>query len=137
MIWNQYRKKELKEKQKKCKEEDYLCRGHILNALEYTVYNAYRNISTAKELWIALDNKYHIKEASNQKFLIDNSMDYKTSKSNSVMTQVHELLNIISDLKVAGVNLDESFLVGVIISKLPSSWNGYKKNSNMMKRSIL
>ncbi|KAI9178190.1 hypothetical protein LWI28_023694 [Acer negundo] len=83
--------KELKEKRKKRKEEDYLCRGRILNALGRTVYNAYRNISTAKELWTALDNKYRIKEA------------------------------------IAGVNLDESFLVEVIISKLPSSWNGYKK----------
>ncbi|KAK0571806.1 hypothetical protein LWI29_021874 [Acer saccharum] len=119
--------KELKEKRKKRKEEDYLCRGHILNALGHTVYNAYRNIGTAKELWTALDNKYRIEEASNQKFLIGNFMDYKMSDSKSIMTQVHELLNVISDLKVAGVNLDESFLVGVIISKLPSSWNGYKK----------
>ncbi|KAK0599546.1 hypothetical protein LWI29_006218 [Acer saccharum] len=119
--------KELKEKRKKHKEEDYLCRGHILNALGHTVYNAYRNIGTAKELWTALDNKYRIEEASNQKFLIGNFMDYKMSDSKSIMTQVHELLNVISDLKVAGVNLDESFLVGVIISKLPSSWNGYKK----------
>ncbi|KAI9194970.1 hypothetical protein LWI28_010498 [Acer negundo] len=119
--------KELKEKRKKRKEGDYLCRGHILNALGDTIYNAYWNIGTTKELWIALDNKYRIEEASNQKFLIGNFMDYKMFDNKPIMTQVHELLNLISDLNVAGVNLDESFLVGVIISKLPSSWNGYKK----------
>ncbi|KAM7502162.1 hypothetical protein LguiB_001066 [Lonicera macranthoides] len=117
----------LKEKRKKRKEVDYLCRGHILNALGNSVYNTYRNIGTAKELWIALDNKYRIEEASNQKFLIGNFMDYKIKENKSIMTQIHELLNIVSDIKAAGVNLDESFLVGVIISKLPPSWNGYKK----------
>ncbi|KAI9156333.1 hypothetical protein LWI28_004494 [Acer negundo] len=49
--------KKLKEKRKKRKEEDYLCTGHILNALGHTVYNAYRNIGTIKELWTVLDNK--------------------------------------------------------------------------------
>ncbi|KAK3230092.1 hypothetical protein Dsin_001973 [Dipteronia sinensis] len=112
MIRNQYRKKkaddskELEEKRKKRKEEDYLCNGHILNALERTVYNAYRNIGIGIEPWTTLDNKYRIEEASNQKFLIRNFMDYKMSDSKLVMIQVHELLNVISDLKVARINLD-------------------------------
>ena len=39
---------ELKEKRKKRKDADYLCRGHILNALENSVYNAYRHVDNAK-----------------------------------------------------------------------------------------
>lgn len=42
--------KELKEKRKKRKEADYLCCGHILNALGNSINNAYRNTRTAKEL---------------------------------------------------------------------------------------
>ncbi|KAK1561144.1 hypothetical protein Q3G72_034948 [Acer saccharum] len=70
---------ELKQKRRKRKEADYLCCGHILNALGNSVYNAHWNIVTAKELWTALDLKYRIKEASNQKFLISNFMEFKIS----------------------------------------------------------
>ncbi|KAK2658320.1 hypothetical protein Ddye_004853 [Dipteronia dyeriana] len=63
--------KELNEKRKKPKEEDYLCRGHILNALGHVVYNAYRNIGTTKELWTALDNKYCMGEANGFNMLND------------------------------------------------------------------
>ncbi|KAF6151724.1 hypothetical protein GIB67_002007 [Kingdonia uniflora] len=34
---------------------------------------------------------------------------------------------IVSDLKIVEIDLSEAFKVGVTISKLPNSWNGYKK----------
>lgn len=120
-------KKKLHEARQKRKEDDFLCRGHILNALSDSVYNGHRAIETAKELWVTLDNKYRIEEASNQKFLIGNYFDFKMNDSKSVLTQVHELQSIVNNLKNAEITLPEAFQVGAIIAKLPTSWNGYKK----------
>ncbi|XP_022889279.1 uncharacterized protein LOC111404750 [Olea europaea var. sylvestris] len=123
------RKKELQEQRKKRKDDDFLCRGHILNALSDSVYSTHRTIGTTKELWLALDNKYRIEEASNQKFLIGNYFDFKMTDSKSVLTQVHELQLIVSNLKNAEIVLPDAFQVGAIIAKLPSPWNGYKKKT--------
>ncbi|OVA02955.1 hypothetical protein BVC80_8781g14 [Macleaya cordata] len=46
------------------KEEEFLCCGHILNALSSPIYTAHRHIQTAKELWTTLQEKYRIEEVS-------------------------------------------------------------------------
>ena len=117
----------LKAKRAKRKEDDFLCRGHILNALSTPVYNAHRTLEIAKALWTALENKYRISEASNKKFLISNFMDFKMVTNKSIIGQVSEILLLVNQLKDAGIDLPESFVVGVIISRLPHSWNDYKK----------
>ena len=38
-----------------------------------------------------------------------------------------EILLLVHQLKDAGIDLPESLVVGVIISRLPNSWNDYKK----------
>ncbi|XP_026439797.1 uncharacterized protein LOC113338638 [Papaver somniferum] len=122
------KKKELKEQRQKRKTDEFLCRGHILNQLVDSVYSAHRTTEGgAKTLWDAVDKKYRIEEASNQKFLISNYIDYKMSDSYSVVTQEHELGILVSKLKDAKINLPEAFQVGVVIEKLPNSWNSYKK----------
>ena len=37
---------------KKWKEDDYLCRGHILNLVADNIYSLYSDTQTARELWI-------------------------------------------------------------------------------------
>ncbi|XP_026395980.1 uncharacterized protein LOC113290608 [Papaver somniferum] len=118
---------ELKKRRKKREEDDFMCRGHILNALGLNVYNAHRTYGAAKELWTALKNKYKISEASNKKFLIYNFMDWKMVDSKSIIAQVSDLLLIVNHLKDAGIDLVSSFIVVGIISRLPPSWNSYKK----------
>ena len=120
----------IKQKRVKRKEDEFMCRGHILNALSQTVYSAHRMIPTAKELWKALEIKYQNEEASNRKFLISNYMNFRMNNDKSVVAQAHELQQIVGDLKAAGINLQDEFQVGVIVSKLPSSWNGFKKKIN-------
>ncbi|XP_026430138.1 uncharacterized protein LOC113326661 isoform X2 [Papaver somniferum] len=118
---------DLKARRKKRQEDDFMCHGHILNALGTSVYNVHRSISSAKELWTTLENKYKISEASNKKFLICNFMDFKMVDSKSIIFRVSELLLIVNHLKDAGIELVSAFIVGVIISRLPPSWNGFKK----------
>src|SRR3954471_21878378 len=45
----------------------------------------------------------------------------------SIMYQIHELQVIVNKLTILKIILPEIFQVGVIISKLPSSWKGFAK----------
>ncbi|XP_026458898.1 uncharacterized protein LOC113359491 [Papaver somniferum] len=47
--------------------------------------------------------------------------------SKSIFSQVSEFLLIVNHLKDAGFELLPAFIVGVIIVRLPPSWNSYKK----------
>lgn len=44
-----------------------------------------------------------------------------------MLPQVHELQVVVNKLRVVKIDLPEPFQVGVIIAKLPPSWNGFKK----------
>ena len=44
-----------------------------------------------------------------------------------ILPQVHELQVIVNKLSVVKIKILESFQVGAIIAKLPSTWKGYRK----------
>ena len=56
---------------------DYICRGHILNGMFDSLFDIYQNVESAKELWDSLEFKYMADDASSQKFLVSNFMNYK------------------------------------------------------------
>ena len=45
-----------------------------------------------------------------------------------IIEQVNEILLIVNHLKDANIELFESFIVGVIIARLPSSWTITRRN---------
>nr|GEZ00408.1 zinc finger, CCHC-type [Tanacetum cinerariifolium] len=53
----------------KWKNDDYICRGHILNGMSDSLFNIYQDVESAKELWDSLESKYMAEDASSQKFL--------------------------------------------------------------------
>ncbi|GKA51090.1 hypothetical protein Tco_0744286 [Tanacetum coccineum] len=44
--------------------DDYICRGHILNGMYEALFDVYQNMSSAKELWDQLESKYMVEDAS-------------------------------------------------------------------------
>ena len=38
--------------------DDYICRGHILNGMSDSLFDVYQNVESAKELWDSLESKY-------------------------------------------------------------------------------
>ncbi|KAJ0520797.1 putative RNA-directed DNA polymerase [Helianthus annuus] len=48
--------------------DDIICRGHILNAMSGPLFDVYRNIVTARELWNTLEERYYIEDATIEKF---------------------------------------------------------------------
>ncbi|GJV78879.1 zinc finger, CCHC-type containing protein [Tanacetum coccineum] len=49
--------------------DDYVCRGLILNGMSDSLFDIYQNVETSKELWDTLEAKYMAEDASSKKFL--------------------------------------------------------------------
>ena len=118
---------ELKVSRKKREEDELLCRGHILNNLSDRLYDLFTSVKSPKEIWNALEYKYNTEKQGVDKFLIMKYFEFSMVDSVSVMDQVHELQVLVSKLKDLKVEVPESLQVGGIISKLPPSWNNYRK----------
>nr|GEW58650.1 zinc finger, CCHC-type [Tanacetum cinerariifolium] len=50
--------------------DDYFCRGLILNGMSDSLFDIYQNVKTSKELWDTLEAKYMAEDASSKKFLV-------------------------------------------------------------------
>nr|GEW28906.1 zinc finger, CCHC-type [Tanacetum cinerariifolium] len=58
-------------KRAKWNNDDYVCKGLILNGMSDSLFDIYQNVETSKELWDTLEAKYMAEDASSKKF-IDN-----------------------------------------------------------------
>lgn len=76
----------------KWENDDYICRGHILNGMSDPLFDIYQNVESAKELWDCLEAKYMAEDSSSKKFLVTDFNNYKMVESRSVMEQFNELL---------------------------------------------
>ncbi|GKD48949.1 zinc finger, CCHC-type containing protein [Tanacetum coccineum] len=110
----------------KWENDDYICRGHILNGMSDPLFDIYQNMESAKELWDSLESKYMAEDASSKKFLVSNFNNYKMVDSRPVMEQFNELLRIIGQYAQHGLKMDESVSVLSVIDKLPPSWKEFK-----------
>ncbi|XP_060182167.1 uncharacterized protein LOC132611817 [Lycium barbarum] len=108
------------------KHSDFLCKGHILSALEDDLYNVYSSAKTSKALWIAHEKKYKTEDAYLKNFVFAKFLDYKMVGSKTVGTQVEELQVLIHNLIAKGMVINEAFQVDVVIEKLPPSWRVFK-----------
>ncbi|XP_070682532.1 uncharacterized protein [Malus domestica] len=108
------------------KDNDFLCKNYILNALDDTLYDVYVAFKTAKELWESLEKKYKTEDAGSKKFVVGKFLDYKMVDSKSVVSQTEDLQKIIHDIHVEGMVINESFQVASIIETLPPSWKEFK-----------
>nr|GEV61498.1 zinc finger, CCHC-type [Tanacetum cinerariifolium] len=117
---------ELTKKRCKWENDDYICRGHILNCMSDALFDLHQNVGSAKKLWDQLESKYMIEDASSKKFLVSNFNNYKMFDSKSVMEQYHELFRILRQFTQHCLNMGESISVSSIIDKLPPSWKDFK-----------
>ncbi|XP_074337415.1 uncharacterized protein LOC141674603 [Apium graveolens] len=113
---------------RRCKWEndDYICRGHILNGMSDSLFDIYQNVESAKELWDSLESKYMAEDASSKKFLVSNFINYKMVDTRPIMEQYNELLRILGQFVQHDMKMDESISVSSVINKLPPSWKDFK-----------
>nr|GEX26802.1 zinc finger, CCHC-type [Tanacetum cinerariifolium] len=110
----------------KWENDNYICRGHILNGMSGSLFDVYTNVESAKELWDSLESKYMDEDSSSKKFLVSNFNNYKMVDSRPVMEQYNELFRILRQYTQHGLKMDESISVSSIIDKLPPSWKDFK-----------
>ena len=107
-------------------ETNFICKNLILNGLTDELYNYYSTISTVKEVWDMLYNKYDTEEACSKKYPIGRYLQYQMTEDGSVETQSHEIQKIAHEIINEGMPRDEQFQVAIIIDKLPSRWKDFK-----------
>ena len=113
-------------KRSKWENDDYICKGLILNGMSDPLFDIYQNVKSGKELWYSLQAKYMAEDASSKKFLVSNFNNYKMVDSRPVMEQYNELLSILGRFTQHKMNMDETIQVSCIIDKLPPSWKDFK-----------
>ena len=104
-----------------------MCQGHILNTLSGSLYDLYNTMKSPKEIWNALEYKYKAEKEGIDKFLILKYFEFTMVDTKPVLDQIHDLQILVTKLRGLKVEISESFQVGAIIAKLPSSWNDYRK----------
>ncbi|GJZ40556.1 hypothetical protein Tco_0587442 [Tanacetum coccineum] len=67
--WSENETLETTRKRMKWENDDYICRGHILNGMSDSLFDIYQNAESAKTLWESLESKYMAEDASATKFL--------------------------------------------------------------------
>ncbi|XP_072054921.1 uncharacterized protein [Arachis hypogaea] len=112
---------------KKRDEDTFACRGHILNTLSDRLYDLYMSIQSPLEIWKSLEEKYNTERQRTDKFIMIKYFEFIMNDTMLDMDQIHELQILVSRLRDLQVVIPKSLQVGAIISKLPSSWNGYRK----------
>lgn len=114
---------------KKREDDEFTCRGHILNTLSDRLYDLYMSIKSPVEIWKALEEKYNTERQGTDKFLMLKYFEFKFLDTQPIMNQVHELQVLVQRLRDLKVAIPDSLQVGAIISKLPSTWNDYRKKT--------
>ncbi|KAK3039631.1 hypothetical protein RJ639_027222 [Escallonia herrerae] len=102
-------------------QDDEICRGHILNGMSNTLFDAYHTVNTAKELWNQLERRYITEDATSKR---------------SVMEQFNEIKSILDRYSQHKLALDEFIVVTSIIDKLPPSWKNFKNSLKHRKEDI-
>ncbi|GKB66244.1 zinc finger, CCHC-type containing protein [Tanacetum coccineum] len=95
-------------KRAKWDNDDYVCRGLILNA----------------------------EDASSKKFLVSNFTNYKMTDSRPVIEQYNERLGILRRFTQHNINMDEAIKVSCVIDKPPPSWKYFKHTLKHLKEEL-
>ncbi|GKC47267.1 hypothetical protein Tco_1064989 [Tanacetum coccineum] len=85
--WSENETLETTRKRMKWENDNYICRGHILNGMSDSLFDIYQNAESAKTLWESLESKYMAEDASATKFLVSSFMNYKMVDTRPVMEQ--------------------------------------------------
>ena len=109
-------------KLKKRQENEFVCRGYILNTFSNRLHDLYMSITSLIKIWKTLETTYDTKKQGANKLLMMKYFDFKMFDSIPIIGKCMScrLLN----LKVI---IPKSLQVGTIISKLSTTWNDYSK----------
>nr|GEX32310.1 zinc finger, CCHC-type [Tanacetum cinerariifolium] len=88
-VWSENETLETTRKRMKRENDEYICRGHILNGMSDSLFDIYHNTQSGNSLWESLKSKYIEEDASATKFLeLDNNPKGKNQIRSSPVNMV-------------------------------------------------
>ncbi|GJR58700.1 hypothetical protein Tco_1500862 [Tanacetum coccineum] len=84
-------------------------------------------MTSAREIWNSLVEKYIAEKEGAHKFITFKFFEFATKDNMSILDQVHEFLILVSNFKNLNIEIPEKLLVRAIITNLPSSCHNYRK----------
>ncbi|KAH9613146.1 hypothetical protein KSS87_008182 [Heliosperma pusillum] len=120
----------------KWENDDYICRGHILNGMSNTLFDMYQHVESSTLLWDQLEKRYMDEDATSSKFLVSRFMNFKMTDSRPVSEQFNELVHIINRFSQYDMPMNENMSVSSIIEKLPPSWKNFKHELKHKKETM-
>lgn len=101
-----------------------------------TLFDAYQNKATAKDLWDALEAKYFLEDVTRMIFLATKCFSYKMIDFRPIVGQFNEIMYILDQFTRMKMEIGDSISVSSIIDKLPTSWKDYKRNLKHRKEEL-
>jgi hypothetical protein len=111
----------------KREEDEVICQGHILNTLTSRLYDIFSKLKSPKEIWAVLETHYKQEKSGSDRFIALKFFEYEITDNKAIMDQVHEIQMLKSKLSDLDIKVPDSLQVGAVLSKLPPSWNEYRK----------
>ncbi|GKC40704.1 zinc finger, CCHC-type containing protein, partial [Tanacetum coccineum] len=109
--------------------DDYVCRGLILNGMSDSLFNIYQNVETSKELWDNLEAKYMAEDASDFKHTLKHLKEELTLVELGSHLRIEESLRAQDSDKPKGNNV-----VGPSVVNMVEHNNSSRYNDNKGKR---
>ncbi|GKA15359.1 hypothetical protein Tco_0695106 [Tanacetum coccineum] len=121
----------------KWENDDYICKGHILNGMSDSLFDVYTNVESAKELWDSLESKYMAEDASSKKFLLPPSWkDFKHGKDALSLVQLGSHLRIEESLRAQDSDKGKGKKVGgPSVNMIEEGKNKHNKQNKGKNRS--
>ncbi|GJX90379.1 zinc finger, CCHC-type containing protein [Tanacetum coccineum] len=120
----------------KWENDDYICRGHILNGMSDSLFDVYTNVESAKELWDSLESKYMAEDSSSKKFLKDFKHTLKHGKDDLSLVQLGSHLRIEESLRAQDSDKGKGKEVGgPSVNMTEEGKNKHNKQNKGKKRS--
>ncbi|GJS63993.1 zinc finger, CCHC-type containing protein [Tanacetum coccineum] len=120
----------------KWENDDYICRGHILNGMSDSLFDVYTNVESAKELWDSLESKYMAEDSSSKKLLKDFKHTLKHGKDDLSLVQLDSHLRIEKSLRVQDSDKGKGKEVGgPSVNMTEEGKNKHNKQNKGKKRS--
>ncbi|GKB04882.1 glucose-6-phosphate isomerase 1, chloroplastic [Tanacetum coccineum] len=126
------------EEQRKREQDETLCRGYILSTLTDRLYDLYTPMTSAREIWNSLEEKYTAEKEGADKFITfkffefameDNVKKLMHTSEDFTLDQIQKHLRIEEETRVREKNLN-----GASSSKVNYVDSGKKNNENDKKR---
>jgi hypothetical protein len=99
--------------------------GALFNIFCDNIFDTYMSFDNGKDAWDALEAKFDVSDTSTELYIMEQFYDYKMTDDRPIVEQAHETQSLAKELEQFKCTLQDKFVAGGIIVKLPPSWRNF------------